>query len=151
MTSDTLKCCFTGVTTKSKPTYETIILTVVSLDISSVLLNSGIKKDITNHIDCPKSGVYFISANYRMSGTKIASIYAYVTLNLKKVFAMGMGSFTMDYIGDDHAFIYCNRGDNIAMLYSNLGDGGRGSRDPYGRITVIFFSHSGNSIAVKHV
>ena len=96
-----------GITARSKPALIPFSLIQITLDLSIVIINSGVKKNIDNKITCPKNGVYFLSVSMIMNGKELDWITPHLSINLKKMITLGMGPFTNDYSADDHVFIYC--------------------------------------------
>ena len=135
-----------GITARSKPAKIPFSWIEFSLDLSNVSINSGVDKQIAHEIKCPMAGVYFLSVFVVNYGTTLAWTNLYVSQNLERLLKLGMGAFTKDYAADDHAFIYCKKGDTVTMRYIYLGLPGSKVWTPKATITMMFIAHTGNSL-----
>ena len=135
-----------GITARSKPAHMSLSLIEFPLDLSDVTFKSGLDKQFPQEIKCPMDGVYFLSVSVFNYGKKLVLIYPHVSHNFKILMRLGMGAFTKDYAADDHAFIFCEKGDTVTLGYNYMGIPGIKGWTPKATITIIFIAPTGNSL-----
>lgn len=137
-----------GITARNTPEKRMSIPFLSSnfaLDMNNVTFSIGVKRDIVNNIKCPMDGVYFVSTSMVNYGKNKKWITPSVSHNTKQIIRLGMGYFTADYAADDHAFIYCEKGDTVSVRYDYIGMTG-GHVTPIATITLMRIAPLGNSL-----
>ena len=132
-----------GITTRSRPKLILVPLKHIPFDLSNVIINSGVGKHITDKIECPVDGVYFLSVSVMNNGKTLVWLSLFVWKNSKDMIWLGMGSKTKDYAADENAFIHCKKGDNISLRYYYVGFPGI-HWTSFASITLILMAPSGN-------
>ena len=134
-----------GITVRSKPALIPFSLIAITLDLSNVIVNSGVKKDIAGEITCPVDGVYFLSVSAMTGGKDQDWVTPHMWRNSKKFITLGMGPFTKDYVADEHALIYCKKGDTIRVRYNYFGIPAM-RWTPKASLTLMLMAPSGNCL-----